>query len=185
MGNFLATSQFRMHCLVAFLATSYLGPAPQRLSFRTRGPLLQEQDVEVKREFNPFGQAAVPKGQQPLTELKELRRQPFYDWAESDAYKSKVTQVYQFIMLFISLPVSYATFDQLPNELPQLFLAANIGTFAVMLPFIARLRVGWGYVSERLKERKTYYEANQRGLFATKDREMQLRDRLIQQQEVH
>jgi hypothetical protein len=40
-------------------------------------------------------------------------------------------------------------------------------------------------VSERLKERKTYYEANQRGLFATKDREMQLRDRLIQQQEVH
>ena len=92
--------------------------------------------------------------------------------------------MYQFIMLFISLPVSYATFDQLPNELPQLFLAANIGTFAVMLPFIARLRVGWGYVSERLKERKTYYEANQRGLFATKDREMQLRDRLIQQQEV-
>ena len=48
----------------------------------------------------------------------------------------------------------------------------------------ADFRVGWGYVSERLKERKTYYEANQRGLFATKDREMQLRDRLIQQQEV-
>ena len=176
-----------MQASLVVLSTSYLGPgplAPQRLSFRTRGPLLQEQDVEVKREFNPFGQAAVPKGQQPLTELKELRRQHFYDWAESDAYKSKVTQVYQFIMLFISLPVSYATFDQLPNELPQLFLAANIGTFAVMLPFIARLRVGWGYVSERLKERKTYYEANQRGLFATKDREMQLRDRLIQQQEV-
>ena len=70
------------------------------------------------------------------------------------------------------------------SGIEKAILAANIGTFAVMLPFIARLRVGWGYVSERLKERKTYYEANQRGLFATKDREMQLRDRLSQQQEV-
>ena len=53
-----------------------------------------------------------------------------------------------------------------------------------MIPFILRLRVGWGYVSERLKERKTYYEAQSRGLFAQKDRETQLRDRLIEKEEV-
>jgi len=168
----------------AVLTTGYLGPLPLRpAAQRAPSPLLQEQETQTQT-FNPFGSTSVPKGQQPLTELRNLRSQPYYDWAESDSYNSKLTRVYQLIMLFVSLPVSYTTFDQLPNELPQLFLSANIGTFAVMIPFVARLRVGWGYVSQRLKERKTYYEANQRGLFANKDRETALRDRLIQKEEV-
>jgi len=178
-------------CMLSAVASvlavaAYLPVTPLRsvIAARAPSPLLQEQETVTSPSFNPFGQAKVPKGQQPLRELKDLRRQPFYDWAEDDQYSSRITNVYWVIMLFISLPVSYTTFDQLPYELPQLFLSASIGTFAVMLPFIFRLRVGWGYVSGRLKERKTYYEANQRGLFANKDRETQLRDRLIQQQEV-
>eukprot|EP00966_Prymnesium_polylepis_P238104 5506139-Prymnesium_polylepis.2 len=75
-------------------------------------------------------------------------------------------------MLFISLPIAYTTYNVLPNELPQIFLAANIGTFGAMLPFVLRLRVGWGFVSERLREKETYFEAQQRGLFARKDKEV-------------
>ena len=52
-------------------------------------------------------------------------------------------KLYAAIMLLISLPVSYTTFHQLPFELPQLLIAANIGTLAVMIPFVLRLRVGW------------------------------------------
>ena len=53
----------------------------------------------------------------------------------------------------------------------QLLLSANIGTVAVMIPFVLRLRVGWAFVSTRLKEKASYYEAQQRGLLARKDRE--------------
>ena len=42
--------------------------------------------------------------------------------------------------------VLWQTFHQLPFELPQLLIAANIGTLAVMIPFVLRLRVGWASV---------------------------------------
>jgi len=53
-----------------------------------------------------------------------------------------------------------------------------------MIPFIFRLRAGWGFASQRLREKSTYYEAQQRGLFAKKDKETALRDRLVEQQVV-
>merc|ERR1712232_709255 len=87
-------------------------------------------------------------------------------------------------MLFISLPVSYITFPNLPNELPNLLVAANMGTFPVMILFVLRLRFGWGYVSQRLKEKKTYVEKQQRGFEITKDAETSMRDRLIEKNEV-
>lgn len=87
-------------------------------------------------------------------------------------------------MLFLSLPISYTTYNQLPFELPQLLLAANLGTCAVLLVFVLRLRLGWGFVSSRLRARATYFEANERGNVARKDRETSLRDRLLEQDEV-
>ena len=53
-------------------------------------------------------------------------------------------------------------------ELPQLIIASNLGTLSVMIPFLFRLRVGWGSISNRLKQKSFYYEAQQRGLFARK-----------------
>ena len=118
----------------------------------------------------------MPVDQQPVVEMQQLRAQPFYDWADtSESYQGKLGDLWKFTMLFISLPVSYATFSVLPYEFPQLFLAANIGTLTAMLPFVVRLRVGWGFVSERLREKETYYEAQQRGLFARKDKEVRRR----------
>merc|ERR1712087_332049 len=52
------------------------------------------------------------------------------------------------------------------------------------LPFVLRLRVGWGFVSTRLKERASYYEAEQRGLLFRKDNPTALRDRLIERDQV-
>ena len=122
----------------------------------------------------------MPVDQQPVMEMQALRAQPFYDWADTpESYRKNLGDLWKFTMLFISLPVSYTTFSVLPYEFPQLFLAANIGTLTAMLPFVVRLRVGWGFVSERLREKETYYEAQQRGLFARKDREVRLRSRRL------
>lgn len=157
---------------------------------RARIPLLAESDRTVEdRPASggfplPFTNRGVPEDQQPVMELSNLRSQAFYEWAESDEYSSKLTNLYGIIMLFAALPISYSTFYNLPNELPQLFLAANIGTFPVMIAFVLRLRVGWGFVSQRLNARKIYYEAQQTGLFARKDKETRMRDKLILQSEV-
>ena len=132
----------------------------------------------------PFLQPNVPAEQQPTAELRNLRKQTFMDWAESDDYTGKLVTLYQGIALFFSLPVSYATFYNLPQELPNLLVAANLGTIAAMLPFVIRLRVGWGFVSGRLKERFTYYEANQRGFTEKKSKGDLLRDRLLQESDV-
>jgi hypothetical protein len=135
----------------------------------------------------PFGffQSSVPEDQQPIFELQTLRSQPFYDWAESDStYREKLRNLYVATMVFVSLPVAYTTYSVFPYELPQFLLAANLGTLFVMTPFVFRLRVGWGFVSERLKEKSTYYEAQQRGLFARKDRATSLRDRLVERRTV-
>jgi len=147
---------------------------------------LQQQDQEEKQSgfVLPFLQPAVPEDQQVQTELRELKKQKFMDWPTDDGYNGRLGDLYQGISLFVSLPIAYTTFYNLPGELPNLFVAANLGTVVAMVPFVLRLRVGWGFVSQRLRERQTYYEANQRGLFARKDKAEVLRDRLVEQQEV-
>ena len=98
----------------------------------------------------PFLQGNVPKDQQPVVELKNLRQQPFFNWADDKGYKNKLIGLYQAISLFASLPIAYTTYYNIPDELPNLLLAANLGTLAAMLPFVLRLRVGWGFVSKRV-----------------------------------
>lgn len=78
-----------------------------------------------------------------MMELQALRRQPFYDWAESDEkYRENLKSLYLTIMVLISLPIAYSTYSVFPYELPQCLLAANLGTLFVMAPFVFRLRVG-------------------------------------------
>ena len=71
-------------------------------------------------------------------------------------------------------PIAFVTYNSLPNEIPQLLLSANIGTSAALLPFVIRLRVGWGFVSKRLRDKAIYYEAQQSGLIKRKDKEVGL-----------
>ena len=155
---------------------------------RSRQPYLDENKNAVAEKtsgsFLPFFQQSVPEGQQPIMELEGLRRQQFMDWPKDDKYGGRIFSLYQYTMLFLSLPISYVTFDQLPDDLPQLLIAANIGTFGFMILFIARLKFNWGYVAGRLKDRQTYYEAEERGLFAKKDKGSRVRDRLVFDSEV-
>lgn len=153
---------------------------------RAPPPRLAE-EASAKTPASPpfsFLQPNAPDDQQAIAELRQLKRQSFMDWPIDKDYYDKLFGLWQNVMLFASLPISYVTYDQLPQELPQLFLAANIGTLAVMIPFVARLRITWGITGARLRDRATYYEANQRGLFARKDRGTQLRDRLVNKEEV-
>jgi len=171
-------------------AYAYVAPgaAPTAARGAIRFALMQQKQQQKTPSSgfrNPVGQAQIPVDQQPVVELQTLRKEPFYDWADtSDTYTSKLGDLYKGTMLFISLPIAYTTYNVLPNELPQIFLAANIGTFGAMLPFVLRLRVGWGFVSERLREKETYFEAQQRGLFARKDKEEIARDKLIYKTQV-
>jgi len=132
----------------------------------------------------PFFQQQVPAGQQPTEEMRNLRRQPFMEWADDDEYGGRLQSLYLGISLFLSLPIAYTTYYVLPNELPQLFLAANLGTLATMVPFITRLRFGWSAVSKRLRSRSIYYEAEQAGLLAKKDKGTQMRDKLVEKEQV-
>jgi len=165
-------------------ARSYLPHCSGPPRFRGGVPVLyQEVEEEQERGFPlPFLQKSVPKGQQPSQDA--LRRQAFAKWPESDEYNSKMQGLYFFISLIFSLPVSFVTFDQLPQELPQLLIAANIGTLGFLVLFVGRLRLAWAEVSSRLKAKSTYYEANQRGNLARKEREELLRDQLTQKEYV-
>lgn len=174
---------------VTMLASSHLQraavvrPAPGAVT-RAHAPLMQQQDTEQRRFALPFLQPGVPADQQPTTEMRTLRKQAFMDWADDDEYTSRLGQLYQGIMLFLSLPIAYTTFYNLPGELPNLLVAANIGTVAAMIPFVLRLRVSWGFISSRLQDRSTYYEANQRGFEEKKKKEDLYRDRLVEKQQV-
>jgi len=167
----------------AYVPTARVGTSSAVAPARTCAPLLQQ--TKASTPFSGFFQSLVPQDQQPVAELQNLRSQAFYDWADSDeGYSSKLQGLYVAIMLLLSLPISFTTYNQLPFELPQLLLAANLGTLGIMVPFVFRLRVGWAFVSRRLKQKATYYEAEQRGLLARKDRATQTRDRLIEKTEV-
>lgn len=120
-----------------------------------------------------------------MTELRELREKPFFDWPEADdaTYRRRLRD-FCIAATLVLVPVPLGTFVDLPRELPQLLLCSCIGGGGVTLAFALRLRVGWGYISGRLTERATYYEKNQRGWTAEKDDEAWMRDRLLDEYEV-
>ena len=78
----------------------------------------------------PFLSQRIPEDQEPVVQLQVLSGAPFYDWAATDAYGDRIVGLYQGTMIFLSLPISLVTFNVLPAELPQLLLAANMGTCA-------------------------------------------------------
>jgi hypothetical protein len=168
--------------LLQSLAVAAAYHVPQRASpllpsrpllSRAPSPLLVESDTEKPRSGGfplPFFQQEVPEDQQASAELNALKRQFAGDWPADDGYNGKLFTLYAGLMLFISLPIAYTTFYVLPDEIPQLFIASNFGTFAAMLAFVLKIRYDWGTVSGRLNSRTTYFEADQTGQRAQKDK---------------
>lgn len=139
----------------------------------------------------PFLQQNAPKDQQAMRELKLMKEKPFMDWAVDDKWQIRLGLLYAAVTAVVSLPISYSTYPVLPEELKELVLSSHIGTGAALLVFVARLRVGWGYVSGRLRNRINYYEeggasgrVGTRGFEARKDSATLLRDRLVEKEEV-
>tara|TARA_B100000787_G_scaffold147826_1_gene118995 strand:- start:331 stop:651 length:321 start_codon:yes stop_codon:yes gene_type:complete len=93
-------------------ATAYRAPLPARplaqWQARTCSPLLVETDTKKGSFTLPFFSSNVPKDQQPVQELQDLRGQSFFDWPEDGAgYKDKLFKLYQATTLFLSLPIAY------------------------------------------------------------------------------
>jgi len=176
--------------LAAAVAPTALQGARSLPRLRSGAPVCQESSAEEVREGGgpalPFlSRRPLPEQQQPVNAFQDLTSKPFFDWPMTDEYNGKLFNLYLVMMAIVGLPVAYTTFDVLPKELPQLFLSANIGTLAVaMLPFTIRLRWGWGFISGRLKKERLYYEQQERGFFARKDRESQFRDQQLRQTQV-
>uniref|UniRef100_A0A6S9UH15 Uncharacterized protein n=1 Tax=Chrysotila carterae TaxID=13221 RepID=A0A6S9UH15_CHRCT len=137
----------------------------------------------------PFSQLEVPTEQQPVVEMRNLREEPFFDWAElpDEQLVQRLAALYSFFAIVISLPIALTTFAT-AETLPQALLATHVGGSGVVLAFLLRLRTGWGYVSMRLRDRQTYYEENgasgRGGYLAEKDAEATMRDRLLDDYEV-
>jgi len=147
---------------------------------RSRNPVLQEN----RPRPTPFLENEVPATQQPVVELRELRAEPFFGWAESDEYLKKVLRLLAAFSLLLGLPISLVTYDDQPRQLLQAILAAVIGGSLPTLGFVLRLRAGWGFVSGRLTAPSTYFEVNERGFEKEKDAETRLRDRYMNEYEV-
>lgn len=132
----------------------------------------ETRETEETSRLDAFLQRGLPKDQQPVREVQNLRAGFAYDWATDEGYGKKLLQAYAALMFVISLPVAYDTYKLLPDQLPELVAAAHTGTAAFLLVFVLRLRNGWGFVERRLKERVTYYETEKKGGFlARKDNE--------------
>lgn len=152
--------------------THYAGPglhlqAATCNAERSRNPVLAE-DKKRPRP-TPFLSQEVPVTQQPVVELRELRAEPFFDWAETDEFLKKVLRLFAGFSLLLGLPISLVTFDDQPRQLLQAILAAVVGGSLPTLGFMLRLRAGWGFVSGRLTAPSTYFEVNERGFEKEKD----------------
>ena len=163
-------------------------PTPQR---RALAPRLAADDADPAPAPEPFRQAGVPENMQPTVEMAELRREPFFDWAElkdQSQYIRRLANVYALVVVFLGLPIALTSYTDIPAELPQALLGANLCGLVFLFVFLLRLRAGWAYVSERLSNAETYYEVGRgggaRGYVATKDAEEKMRDRLLLQYEV-
>ena len=150
-------------------------------------PLMQQEPDSTQQQPDmpaPFLQEEVPMDQQPAMELREMRAQAFFDWPEQVDYAGRIARLFGALSLVFGLPVALSTFDDLPQELPQVILASSFSSGVLVLCFVLRLRQGWGYVSSRLTDRYTYFEKNQRGYQVEKNRATMLRDRLLDEYDV-
>jgi len=140
--------------------------------------------LEGGGEPQPFNQPKVPTDQQPVLELRELRAEPFFDWAELawPMLRQRLLLLYAGAFAF-SLPIALSTYGSLA-ELPLALLGSSVGASGVTFAFVLRLRIGWSYVSGRLRDSTVYYERNQRGYEVKKDESVRARDKLIDEFEV-
>ena len=91
-------------------SAGFKAPLPRMHSTRCariRCSSVDEGQASKPRFAVPFLQPSVPEDQQPVAELQDMRRQPFYDWPMDDKYNGRLFGLWRNIMLVVSLPQLY------------------------------------------------------------------------------
>lgn len=151
-------------CCAAF--TPHPFPAARQFSIQHKSaarpfPRLQStKDRSSNRQPSapPQSNTSVPPEQQPANEYIDLINSPFFDWCLSTPLLTRnLGFLYIVTFAVICYPISALTFD-LPSQLPQRVLSANLGDVTFILAFVLRLYSGWSYVGVRLKKDRVDYE---------------------------
>ncbi len=131
---------------------------------------------ESSVEFCP-----VPQEQQPIYEYQQMQDSWFSRWAilENLDYGKKLAWV-GFWGLVIAAPIAAASFH--PIDHPIRFIISSFWGSSFLLSLVlARLYIGWSYISDRLNNTSIFYEESgwYDGQIWHKPTNMLNRDRLI------
>uniref|UniRef100_A0A6U1LWA6 DUF1230 domain-containing protein n=1 Tax=Fibrocapsa japonica TaxID=94617 RepID=A0A6U1LWA6_9STRA len=101
----------------------------------------------------------VPLDQQPFNELTNLKKAPFFGWAQKDLkfLLGRLGMVYALFFITLSYPISYATYPY-GDQLLERLAAANLGNIIVVAVLVLRLYVGWAYIYDKLGSEVVEYE---------------------------
>ena len=123
----------------------------------------------------------VPTEQLPLNEYDDLKESWFFRWATLDLHLYLQKLLWVWIWgLAIAAPVAAASFPPAKHPMQFGLLSAGGAMFFVLLA-LARLYLGWAYVSSRLADATVVYEESgwYDGQVWTKPTEVLVRDRLV------
>jgi len=94
-------------------------------------------------------EAAIPKDQRPMNELKMIQSGQFLNPSNPEKFKTDFGRVCIGVLVLLGGPISAFTFDPLKQTLP--FLAGGIATTSFLSSLaLIRTYLGWSYVNERL-----------------------------------
>lgn len=129
-----------------------------------------------------FLEVSVPRDQRPSNELQQLKEGMLYSWGELpvNEFGLRIFGLYAVGFLLLGGPISFQTFN--PTQQPiEFFLAGSTGTMIMVAIVVARIFLGWSYVSDRLLSAAIPYEETgwYDGETFVKPPEILTRDRLL------
>jgi len=132
-------------------------------------------------------EVGVPSDQRPANELKALREDWLYSWAQLPpaALLGRVGLLFGGVFALLGAPISNGTFD--PARQPAEFaLAGGAGSLVVVTIVLVRTYLGWAYVGNRLLSAVVEYEETgwYDGQLFVKPPKVLARDRLLGAYEV-
>mmetsp|Transcript_94901 Transcript_94901/g.164752 ORF Transcript_94901/g.164752 Transcript_94901/m.164752 type:complete len:347 (-) Transcript_94901:74-1114(-) len=166
----------------ASAARSATRPAPRRRAQAPMGVEQKQRDIDGPFKVpDLFASEQVPEDYRPGDAVARIKSTPVLKEAATEVgWWAFVWNLYWGTNFFFSFPVSYVTFYNLPQEFPNFFVAANLGTLPFMFMLIFWIKTNWDTVSSSLLDRKIYYEGEGLGgLFKGKQKEERYRDRMV------
>jgi len=129
----------------------------------------------------------VPSDQRPVNELKALREDWLYSWAQlaPAGLLVRVGVLFGGVFALLGAPISNGTFDP-ERQLAEFVLAGAAGSLVVVTIVLVRTYLGWAYVGNRLLSAVVEYEETgwYDGQLFVKPPKVLARDRLLGAYEV-